>query len=50
MALRELVVPEQPVLAQCYDTIVADRLLVDRLRGYPEPMLPHASRERARGR
>ena len=26
-ALRELVVPEQPVLAQCYDTIVADRLL-----------------------
>ena len=40
LALRELVVPEQPVLAQCYDTIVADRLLVDRLRGYPEPMLP----------
>ena len=39
-ALRELVVPEQPLLAQCYDTIVADRLLVDRLRGYPEPMLP----------
>jgi oligoendopeptidase F len=38
--LRELVVPEQPLLAQCYDTIVADRLLVDRLRGYPEPMLP----------
>ena len=40
VALRDLVVPEQPLLAQCYDTIVADRLLVDRLRGYPEPMLP----------
>ena len=38
-ALRELVVPEQPLLAQCYDTIVADRLLLDRLQGYPEPML-----------
>ena len=31
--------PEQPVLAHCYDTIVADRLLIDRLQGYPEPML-----------
>ncbi|MEP7225273.1 MAG: M3 family metallopeptidase [Actinomycetota bacterium] len=39
LALRELVVPAQPVLAQCYDTIVADRLLLDRLQGYPEPML-----------
>jgi len=38
-ALRGLVEPEQPVLAQCYDTIVADRLLLDRLRGYPDPML-----------
>lgn len=38
-ALRGLVEPEQPVLAQCYDTIVADRLLLDRLQGYPDPML-----------
>jgi oligoendopeptidase F len=39
-SLRELVEPERAVLAQCYDSIVADRLLTDRLRGYPDPMLP----------
>ncbi len=39
VALRGLVEPERPVLAQCYDTIVADRLLLDRLQGYPDPML-----------
>jgi oligoendopeptidase F len=39
-ALRELVEPERPLLAQCYDTIVADRLLLDRLKGVSEPMLP----------
>ena len=39
-ALRGLVEPERPLLGQCYDTIVADRLLLDRLKGYPEPMLP----------
>ena len=39
-ALRGLVEPERPLLAQCYDTIVADRLLLDRLKSYPEPMLP----------
>jgi oligoendopeptidase F len=38
-ALRGLVEPEQPVLAHCYDTIVADRLILDRLQGYPEPLL-----------
>lgn len=38
-ALRGLIEPERPVLAQCYDTIVADRLLLDRLQGYPDPML-----------
>ena len=32
--------PEQPVLAQCYDTIVVALVfLLDRLQGYPEPML-----------
>jgi len=39
VALRGLVEPERPVLGQCYDTIVADRLLLDRLQSYPEPML-----------
>lgn len=39
-ALRGLVEPETPLLAQCYDSIVADRLLLDRLKGYSEPMLP----------
>ena len=28
------------MLAHCYDSVVADRLAVDRLRGYPHPMAP----------
>jgi oligoendopeptidase F len=30
--------PVLPVLAQCYDSVVADRLAVDRLRGHKDPM------------
>ncbi|MEW6582543.1 MAG: M3 family oligoendopeptidase [Actinomycetota bacterium] len=30
--------PHTPVLAHCYDTIVGDRLTMDRLRGYEGPM------------
>ena len=30
--------PVLPVLAHCYDSLVADRLAVDRLRGYDDPM------------
>jgi oligoendopeptidase F len=37
-ATRELVQPALPVLAQCYDAVVADRLSVDRLRGHDDPM------------
>ena len=37
-ATRELVRPALPVLAQCYDAVVADRLSVDRLRGHDDPM------------
>jgi len=37
-ATRDLVVPALPVLAQCYDAIVADRLALDGLRGYGDPM------------
>ena len=37
-ATRELVLPALPVLAQCYDAIVADRLALDGLRGYGDPM------------
>ena len=32
--------PVLPVLAHCYDSLVADRLAVDRLRGYDEPIDP----------
>jgi oligoendopeptidase F len=32
--------PWTPVLAHCYDSLVADRLVMDRLRGYPDPMAP----------
>jgi oligoendopeptidase F len=32
--------PHAPVLAHCYDTLVGDRLAMDRLRGYPGPMAP----------
>jgi oligoendopeptidase F len=35
---RDLVQPVLPVLAQCYDAIVADRLSLDGLRGYGDPM------------
>jgi oligoendopeptidase F len=38
VATRDLVVPVLPVLAQCYDAIVADRLALDGLRGYGDPM------------
>lgn len=37
-AVRELVEPVQLVLAQCYDTVVADRLAIDDLRGHDDPM------------
>jgi oligoendopeptidase F len=30
--------PHAPVLAHCYDTLVSDRLAMDRLRGYGDPM------------
>jgi oligoendopeptidase F len=30
--------PLTPVLAHCYDSLVADRLVIDRLRGYEGPM------------
>ena len=30
--------PRTPMLAHCYDSLVADRLVLDRLRGYPDPM------------
>ena len=30
--------PWTPILAHCYDSLVADRLVLDRLRGYDEPM------------
>jgi oligoendopeptidase F len=32
--------PHAPTLAHCYDSLVADRLALDRVRGYPDPMLP----------
>jgi oligoendopeptidase F len=37
-AVRDLVEPVQPVLAQCYDAVVADRLAIDGLRGHEDPM------------
>jgi len=40
IATNELVEPVLPVLAQCYDSVVADRLAVDRLRGHADPMEP----------
>jgi oligoendopeptidase F len=36
--VRNLVEPCLPVLAQCYDALVADRLAVDGLRGHADPM------------
>jgi oligoendopeptidase F len=32
--------PRTPVLSHCYDTLVADRLVIDRLRDYAGPMEP----------
>ena len=36
--LYEALEPHGDVLAMCYDSIVADRLTIDRLRGYDAPM------------
>ena len=36
--LYEALGPHTPVLAHCYDTLVGDRLAMDRLRGYEHPM------------
>ncbi len=37
-ALYGALEPQTPVLAQCYDAIVADRLVQDRLRAFPDPL------------
>jgi len=37
-ATNALIEPVLPVLAHCYDSLVADRLAVDRLRGYSQPI------------
>jgi oligoendopeptidase F len=37
-ALGAAAEPVLPIAAQCYDALVADRLAVDRLRGYRDPM------------
>lgn len=37
-ATAALLQPVLPVLAHCYDSLVADRLALDRLRGYGDPM------------
>ena len=42
--------PVLPVLAHCYDSRVADRLAVDRLRGHDDPIDADEPRERARRR
>lgn len=39
-ALYDGLEPHAPVLAHCYDTLVGDRLAMDRLRGYAGPMDP----------
>jgi len=36
--LYEMLEPPAPVVAHCYDTLVGDRLAMDRLRGYATPM------------
>jgi oligoendopeptidase F len=36
--VEELLAPVLPVLAQCYDSLVADHLSVDALRGHADPM------------
>ncbi len=37
-ALYAMLRPHTPTIAHCYDTLVADRLSMDRLRGYAGPM------------
>jgi oligoendopeptidase F len=37
--LYETLEPQTPVLAHCYDSLVGDRLVLDRLRGYQGPMV-----------
>jgi oligoendopeptidase F len=37
-ALFEGLVPQADTLAHCYDTLVGDRLVIDRIRKYPGPM------------
>jgi len=37
-ALYDMLRPHTPTLAHCYDTLVADRLSMDRLRSYEGPM------------
>jgi oligoendopeptidase F len=39
-AMRELLDPVLPLIASCYDAVVADRLAVDALRGHSDPMEP----------
>ncbi|MEQ8832973.1 MAG: M3 family oligoendopeptidase [Miltoncostaeaceae bacterium] len=41
--------PHTPTLAHCYDTLVGDRLAMDRLRGYSGPMEPTHLRNELRG-
>jgi oligoendopeptidase F len=38
--LYDALAPHAPTLAHCYDTLVGDRLAMDRLRGYAGPMDP----------
>ena len=45
-ALYVVLEPHGDVLSACYDSIVADRLTIDRLRGYDSPIAPrHLSNE-----
>ena len=39
-ALLDGLVPRTDVLAACYDALVSDRLALDRLRGFADPMQP----------
>ncbi len=38
--LYTMLEPQAPVIAHCYDTLVGDRLAMDKLRGYTSPMHP----------
>ncbi len=38
--LYAMLTPWTPVLAKCYDTLVGDRLTVDKLRSYADPIQP----------